>query len=156
MAFDESNRMNSAYFTIHPCKNPMFSLKHWFYILQFSNSAWFFIKLTGCHYINYPFSRTLVRMRPHVEIIEIWGCWGLLYHNPRWFTLIILAISQIWQGSQALTQRIVGSPYHGPLSSYIGHQTSYIVIVDRRRTQLPWPSPTLGSFESSHRRHHKS
>jgi hypothetical protein len=63
-ALDESNRMKSTYFTIHPGKNPPpqngcrlnFFLKHRFHILHFPNSTGLFTKPTGHHYTKYQFS----------------------------------------------------------------------------------------------------
>jgi hypothetical protein len=58
--------MKSAYFTIHPDKNPppqnggwlksVPFLKHRFHILHFPNSTGLFIKPTGRHYTKYRFS----------------------------------------------------------------------------------------------------
>ena len=67
---DESNKMKSAFFTIHPAKNPppqngcrLTSVwkkkrkeKHRFHILHFPNSTGLFTKPTGCHYTKYRFS----------------------------------------------------------------------------------------------------
>jgi hypothetical protein len=66
-ALDESNRMKSAYFTIHPGKNPppqngcqlksvLFLKKHRFHIPHFPNSTGLFTKPTGRHYTKYRFS----------------------------------------------------------------------------------------------------
>ena len=72
-ALGESNRMKSAYFTIHPGKNPPphngcrlnygFFLKQRFHILHFPNSTGLFIKTIGRHYANYWFS-------PDIELKE--------------------------------------------------------------------------------------
>jgi len=64
---DESNRMKTAYFTIHPGKSPppqkgcqlkssFFFWKHRFHILQFPDSTGLFTKPTGRHYTKYRFS----------------------------------------------------------------------------------------------------
>ena len=65
-ALDESNRMKSAYFTIHLGKNPppqngcrlksVFFLKHRFHIFHFPNSTGLFTKPTGHHYTKHRFS----------------------------------------------------------------------------------------------------
>ena len=70
-ALDESNRMKSAYFTIHPGKNPppqngcrlksVFFLKHRFHILHFPNSTGLFRKPTSRHYTKYRFSLDIGR-----------------------------------------------------------------------------------------------
>jgi hypothetical protein len=58
--------MKSAYFTIHPSKNPppqfgcrlksVIFLNHRFHILHFPNSTGLFTKPTGHHYTKYRFS----------------------------------------------------------------------------------------------------
>jgi hypothetical protein len=91
---DESNRMKSTYFTIHPSKNPpsqngcwfksVFLLhKHRFHILHFPNSTGLFTKPTGRHYTKYRFSPDIA-LKDH-RYLPVTGEGGLW--NPRWFRL---------------------------------------------------------------------
>ena len=71
-ALDESNRMKSPYFTIHPGKNPPLQsgcqlksifFKHQFHILHFPNSTGLFTKPTGRHYTKHRFSLGIARAK---------------------------------------------------------------------------------------------
>jgi hypothetical protein len=83
-ALDESNRMKSAYFTIHPGNNPPhqngcwlksgFFFKHRFHILHFPKSAGLFTKPTGRQYIKYWFSPDIdpnIYIHIGAEIIDL-------------------------------------------------------------------------------------
>jgi hypothetical protein len=69
LTLDESNRMKSAYFTIH--------VKHRFHILHFPHSTGLFTKPTGCHYTKYRFSPDIGHGRSLPSRI-------MTLHKPSW------------------------------------------------------------------------